>query len=202
MYPLSVCVISTVLCVLVFNLFMHSGRDEKTLLSAVKNASLFLAVFCPGLVFFLKKIFETDYAAVFFKVLAFCFESGFSMIRCLDCVFFMFRGNEKFEEMILCMRRRIREGEKTSFVFESELKENGFEDARRACSLCLGTAEITGDYSAFEKIYRMLHDKKKRMEEAALSLLNPVLLCGLGFYLFLLLKDTIIPLLSGGSLMI
>ncbi len=199
LYPVCVCSLSFVFSLVFYLTAGAKGGGVKGFFLTGESSVLFLGVFCAGTALLVKHIFSPSVPPLLFKVLSFSVENGFTLAGALDCVFLMFRGNEKIEGMILKIRRRIREGEKVAEVFCSALKECGFDFASRTAGLCLCLSEASGDYACFEKTFRILNQKKQKKEEVFLTLLNPFLMCGICFYLYLLFKDTLVPVLGGAS---
>ncbi len=155
-------------------------------------------IFCLCVfVFALRKIIEPDACAVFFKSIAFLAEHGIPLVAAIDCSLQLIEKKSALCSAVLEIKGGILNGEKVSDVFGTCLENAGFKYHSMILSSNLALAESSGNASAFSKTAASLEKRREKVRQVFFSLEQPLLMTVISVYLVIVLKNTVIPILTG-----
>lgn len=203
-YPILISVLAfgaTIVLVNILGSSFYSGENllaykTQALKTVFSSGMFFLAVIFLSLIVFWR-LMRRDPILVFSKSLSFLAESNVPILQALDSLAPMFSGNGKMSFLLEKIRLGILGGEKISDVFAMCLSEAGFKSAAKIISGNLELCASTGKNSAFSKSVVALENAKEKLISTALALENPILMGFTSVYLVFLLKDTLMPFVSG-----
>lgn len=199
-YPLSVSLLAAGVSFGAITLMQGLSDSQQSSAQAFSSwifGGIFMLFSLCAFVFALRKIIEPDSCAVFFKSLAFLTEHGITLVVAIDSSLPLIEKKSDLCSAILEVKGGILNGEKVSDVFGTCLENAGFKYHSMILSSNLALAESSGNAKAFSKTSVSLEKRREKIRQVFFSLEQPLLMTVISVYLVIVLKNTVIPLLTG-----
>lgn len=168
--------------------------------------SIWLSFF-PGIIFLflcyfsvfvlMNRIFSGNLMIFIFKSISFLIENSVPLLEALNSCFSFADKNKKIEAALLITIKRIKSGEDFSESFSKSFFEAGLKNESRILDLNLSVCRLTGKNDGFLKIAELLEKKRNSRIEKFLSVLQPFLMLVTAVFLWLLIKETFLPVITG-----
>lgn len=171
--------------------------ETKSIFTSLFPAVSFLAA--SGLCIFLvmRKVFGGSPVILVFKSLGFLTENSVSVPDAIKNCFCFSENGRNLEQALLFSSERIERGEEIAAGFSKSFFEAGFKNEARILNLNLSVCEKTGKNDGFSKTADFLEKRRNKRIEKFLSALNPTLMLVTAVYLWLILKEIFLPVISG-----
>jgi type II secretory pathway component PulF len=207
-YPAFVTVLSfasSLFCIFILP-GMFYGSDTAAELSA-RSTAVHSCIL--GLIFLLCVSFAFGYAIKktvtgspllrFMQSLAFLIESAVPLERALFCAFPCVERDRRLNKAVVGIRHSINAGKFPSSSFYENLSEHKFMFEAEIISLYLSMSEAGSSSSAFAKTASLLESREEKKRARLLGSMQPIMICVAAIYMAVVLKDSIVPLLFGGT---
>lgn len=173
------------------------GNETKSIFTSLFPAVSFLTSsgFCIFLV--MRKVFGGSPVILVFKALGFLTENSVPVPDALKNCFCFSENGRNLDQALLFASERIERGEEIAAGFSKSFFEAGFKREARILSLNLSVCEKTGKNDGFSKTADFLEKRRNRRIEKFLSALNPILMLVTAVYLWLILKEIFLTVISG-----
>ena len=160
-------------------------------------ASLFLVAVVLLAAVVLRLVTQTNPCVSLMNALAFLTDKGASLSKSLECVVPVVEKNERLCGAVLDIREHLLRGESVEKAFCDHLEEAGFASAARLVSSHIALAQSGGERNAFARTAEGLSERIEKVRSAVLSCEQPVLLCCAALYMLILLRNTLMPYMTG-----
>lgn len=148
----------------------------------------------------LRMVTQPNPCLALMHVLAFLTEKGTSLRESLECAIPVVEKNERLCDAVLAIRDSLLRGEAIESAFSGQLEEAGFSSAAKLIASNVALAESGGGENVFARTAKALAGKADALRTSVLSCEQPVLLACAAVYMLILLKNTLMPYLTGGGL--
>lgn len=174
-----------------------SGFEKKSVFSTLLPALIFL-ISCVSCVFFaMRKVFDGREVILAFKSLSVLTENSVPVVDALKNSFSFAEKNRNLENALFLSLEKLERGEDISESFSESFKISGFKNEPEILNLNLSICKMTGKNDGFSKTADFLEKRRNKRIEKFLSALNPALMLVTAVYLWLILKDIFLPVISG-----
>ena len=133
------------------------------------------------------------------RAISFLAGCGVPLVQAIESAVPVICGEKRLCKAFSCICSQIRGGGTLSDVFAACLEDAGFSFAARIVSARLELCQATGKNDAFKIASDALEERREKIRAAFLAFEQPILMCACAIYLVMLLKDTIMPFVLGGT---
>ncbi len=145
----------------------------------------------------MNKIFSGNTVIFVFKSISFLIENSVPILEALNSCFSFADKNKKIESALLLTIERIKNGEDFSESFSKSFFEAGLKNESRILDLNLSVCKMSGKNDGFLKVAELIEKKRNSRIEKFLSVLQPFLMFVTAVFLWLLIKETFLPVITG-----